>query len=534
MFPRFDDAADARADRQGHERLARRGRRQGGLRLPTAAEELAAQGEQVILVRRETNPDDLNGMIAAQGILTSRGGKTSRTPPSSRAAWARPASAAPRSSRSTSRTGAFTAPGGVGRQRGRRDLDRRHDRRGLPRRGAGRARRRSCSTSRATLGRRRRADDLVRGRAPADDPRRRRRAGSAVRANADTPEDAERARRFGAAGHRPVPHRAHVPRRPPPATSSDLILADERRASGRRRWTRCCRCSARTSSASSRAMDGLPVTIRLLDPPLHEFLPDLTELSVEVARRRGAAARTRRRRARRCSTRCAGCTSRTRCSACAACGSASSSPACSRMQVRAIAEAAAQLQGRRRRPAAVEIMVPLVGAVQELEVIREEAEQILAEVAEATGQRPRRPDRHDDRGAARRADRRPDRRGRRVLLLRHQRPDPDDLGLLPRRRRGGVLLALPRARHLRRLARSSRSTATASAGWCGSPSRRAARPGPDLKLGVCGEHGGDPDSVHFFHEVGLDYVSCSPFRVPVARLEAGRAAHRRRRAATRR
>ena len=66
--------------------------------------------------------------------------------------------------------------------------------------------------------------------------------------------------------------------------------------------------------------------------------------------------------------------------------------------------------------------------------------------------------------------------------------------------------------------------ATASAGWSRSRSKagRAAR--PDLKLGVCGEHGGDPESVHFFHEVGLDYVSCSPFRVPVARLEAGRAA----------
>ena len=63
----------------------------------------------------------------------------------------------------------------------------------------------------------------------------------------------------------------------------------------------------------------------------------------------------------------------------------------------------------------------------------------------------------------------------------------------------------------------------ASAGSCASRRRRAARTRPDLKLGVCGEHGGDPDSVHFFHEVGLDYVSCSPFRVPVARLEAGRA-----------
>ena len=92
---------------------------------------------------------------------------------------------------------------------------------------------------------------------------------------------------------------------------------------------------------------------------------------------------------------------------------------------------------------------------------------------------------------------------------------------------GVVLLPLPGAGHLRRVARSSRSTATASAGWSGSPSSEGRAARPDLKIGVCGEHGGDPDSVHFFHEVGLDYVSCSPFRVPVARLEAGRAAARR-------
>ena len=72
--------------------------------------------------------------------------------------------------------------------------------------------------------------------------------------------------------------------------------------------------------------------------------------------------------------------------------------------------------------------------------------------------------------------------------------------------------------------RSSRSTGTASAGWSSMAVPRAGPTRPDLKIGVCGEHGGDPESVHFFHEVGLDYVSCSPFRVPVARLEAGRAA----------
>ncbi len=118
-------------------------------------------------------------------------------------------------------------------------------------------------------------------------------------------------------------------------------------------------------------MDGLPVTIRLLDPPLHEFLPDLTELSVRVAvaeaNGRADEADLRLLQAVR------GCTSRTRCSACAACGSAWSIPGLFALQVRAIAEAAASASGwaATRAP---EIMIPLVGTVQELELIRDEAQ----------------------------------------------------------------------------------------------------------------------------------------------------------------
>ena len=133
------------------------------------------------------------------------------------------------------------------------------------------------------------------------------------------------------------------------------------------------------------------------------------------------------------------------------------------------------------------------------------------------------PDRHDDRTAARRHARRRDRRERRVLLLRHQRPDPDDLRHQPRRCR-----RLPR--HLcRRRASSPRSVRLDRPGG-----RRRARPDrrasagratrPDIKLGICGEHGGDPASIGFCEKAGLDYVSCSPFRVPIARLAAAQAA----------
>ena len=269
------------------------------------------------------------------------------------------------------------------------------------------------------------------------------------------------------------------------------------------------------------AMGGLPVTVRLLDPPLHEFLPDITELSVRVAVAEAKGEENEN------DLRLLQAVHKMH-EANPMLGLRGVRlglviPGLFMMQVRAIAEAAAQV-AKAGGVARVEIMVPLVGAVQELEIIRDEAQQVLDEVRERTGADIRGADRHHDRAAARGPDRRPDRRGRAVLLLRHQRPDADHVGLLPRRRRGRVLLGLPGPRHLRRVARSRPWTARASASWCGSPPRRAARPARTLKLGVCGEHGGDPDSVHFFHQVGLDYVSCSPFRVPVARLEAARAA----------
>ena len=267
-------------------------------------------------------------------------------------------------------------------------------------------------------------------------------------------------------------------------------------------------------------MDGLPVTIRLLDPPLHEFLPDLTELSVRVAL---AEARGERQRERPAAAAGRAQAARAEPDARPArrAPRAWSSPACSPCRSGRSPRRPPQRQTPGGDPQP-EIMIPLVGAVQELEIVADEAERVLAEVASATGVQLRAADRHDDRAAAGRADRRPDRRGRRVLLLRHQRPDPDDLGLLPRRRRGRVLLRLPGAW----ASSASRRSRRIDSDGVGRLVRIAHRGGratrPDLKLGVCGEHGGDPDSVHFFHEVGLDYVSCSPFRVPVARLEAGR------------
>ena len=136
------------------------------------------------------------------------------------------------------------------------------------------------------------------------------------------------------------------------------------------------------------------------------------------------------------------------------------------LQVRAIAEAACD-QLKAGKDPQVEIMVPLVGSVMELHLVRDEADRHPGRgCAARRGVTLDDPDRHDDRAAAGRAHRAPDRRGRRLLLLRHQRPDPDHLGLLPRRRRGGVLRRPTWTRASSPSRRSRPSTPTASAGWC--------------------------------------------------------------------
>jgi pyruvate,orthophosphate dikinase len=334
-----------------------------------------------------------------------------------------------------------------------------------------------------------------------------------VRANADNAEDAERARRFGAAGiglcrteHMFLGERRQL--------VEDLVLAEGDQARDDA-LAALLPLQREDFTAILRAMDGLPVTVRLLDPPLHEFLPDLTDLSVEVAvaeatgqpvddKQRALLEAVRRLDESNPMIGLRGVRL------------GLVIPGLFGMQVRALAEAAKTLREEGLDPQP-EIMVPLVGAVQELEAVREEAVRILAEVgveapvgtmievpraALTAGQIAEAADffsfgtndltqmswgfSRDDVEAA--------------FFARYL-----DLGIF------GVspFESLDRE-GVGRLVRLAVDEG------------RAAK--PHLKSGVCGEHGGDPDSVHFFHDAGLDYVSCSPFRVPVARLEAGRAA----------
>ena len=514
MFPHFDETA-------GHKKIA-----QGMNASPGAAVgkvvfdsytaiKWSRSGERVILVRRETNPDDLDGMIAAQGILTSRGGKTSHAAVVARGmgktcvCGAEAIDVDTKARHFTLRDGSVHPEGTVVSIDGTSgevflgevpvvdspivryfegELDPEEDE----------------------------ADELVKAvhrlMKVADGARR-----MAVRANSDTEEDSARARRFGAQGIGlcRTEHMFLGDRR---ALVEALILADTD-SEREQELTELLPLQREDFKGIFEAMDGLPVTIRLLDPPLHEFLPNITELSVRVAvaEARGEAREGDLRmlqavhklheqnpmlglRGVRLGLVI---------------------PGLFEMQARAILEAAAERQQAGGVPR-VEIMVPLVGAVQEFEAIKDDIIKVAREVRSETGQ-------HIE------------------FLI-------------------GTMIELPRAALTAgQIAESaeffsfgtndltqttwgfSRDDVEAAffshyleKGIFGvSPFESLDREGvgelvrigaergrevrPQLKIGVCGEHGGDPDSVHFFDEVGLDYVSCSPFRVPVARLEAGRA-----------
>jgi len=510
MFPRFDVGHGATKITTGVS--ASPGAAVGKAVFDSArAVERAAAGEQVILVRRETNPDDLHGMIAAEGILTSRGGKTSH------------AAVVARGMGKTAVCGAeeleidlaarrFSAPGGIVVSEGDvLSID--------------------GTSGEVYLGEvpvapspvvtyfegalDPHSDELVaavhRIMAHADS---RRRLG--VYANADTGEDCARARRFGAHGvglvrteHMFLGERRQLVER--------LILAEDDAA--RQDALDALEPLQRGDFLDIfEAMDSLPVTIRLIDPPLHEFLPDITELSVSVALAGDKASQRERQlldavRRLHESNPMLGLRG-------VRLGLVI--PGLFAMQVRAIAHAASERKkaGSNPRP---EIMVPLTASVQEMEIAREEAERVLTAVAKETGVQV-----HAMIGTMIEVPRAALIAGeiaRSAEFFSFGTNDLTQMGwgfsrddveaaFFSRYIDLGVFGVSPfETLDVDGIGRLVKIAVTEG---------RAAR--PDLKIGVCGEHGGDPDSVHFFHSAGLDYVSCSPFRVPVARLEAGRAA----------
>jgi pyruvate, orthophosphate dikinase len=478
------------------------------------AVERAGHGEKVILVRRETNPDDLHGMIAAQGILTSRGGKTSHAAVVARGMGKTCVCGAEELTVDT-KARQFTAPGGITvSEDDMISID------GTS--GAvylGEVPVESSAVVRYFEGELHphaaEADDLIRAvhaiMVHADHKRR-----LGVHANADNGPDCARARRFGAAGVGLVrtEHMFLGERR---QLIEDLILAgtDE----DRQRALDALEPLQRGDFVEILdAMDGLPVTIRLIDPPLHEFLPDLTDLSVRIAlagdnateKDQELLAAVRRLHEQNPMLGLRGVRL------------GLVIPGLTDMQVRAIARAAAQLKQAGKDPQP-EVMIPLTATVQEMEISRERAEKVLREVEEETGTHV-----HTPIGTMIEVPRAALNAGPIAGSAEFFSFGTNDLtqmtwGFSRDDVEGAffskyIELGIFGVSPFETIDRDGVGRLVDIAVKEG----RAAR--PDLHLGVCGEHGGDPDSVHFFHQVGLDYVSCSPFRVPIARLEAGRAA----------
>jgi pyruvate,orthophosphate dikinase len=480
------------------------------------AVELAGQGQKVILVRRETNPDDLHGMIASQGILTSRGGKTSHAAVVARGMGKTCVCGADDLEVDT-KAGRFTAPGGVTVTEG--DVISIDGSSGAVYLGEvavvaspvveyfeGK-----LDPASGEAGELVQAVHRIMSHSDA-----RRRLG--VRANADTGEDCARARRFGAAGvgltrteHMFLGERRQLIER--------LILAGD--DTERQVALDDLEPLQRGDFVEIlEAMDGLPVTIRLIDPPLHEFLPDLTELSVKVAladEAGGASDKDRKlldavRRLHEQNPMLGLRGVRL----------GLVIPGLFAMQVRAIAQAAADRKRAGGDPHP-EIMIPLVGAVQELEIARDEAEKVVAEVAGETGTKV-----HTLIGTMIEVPRAALTAGEIAGAAEFFSFGTNDLTQMGWGFSRDDVEGAFFSRYIELGIFGVSPFETIDVDGVGRlvsiavEEGRAARPG--LKIGVCGEHGGDPDSVHFFHQAGLDYVSCSPFRVPVARLEAGRAA----------
>jgi pyruvate,orthophosphate dikinase len=518
MFPQF--ASDNTAELLAIGTNASPGAAVGKVVFDSAtAVQWAARGEDVILVRRETNPDDLAGMVAAAGILTSRGGKTSH------------AAVVARGMGKTAVCGAETIE-----VRGKDKKLRVGDREITE----GEVISIDGSTGEVFAGEvpvvqspvvRYFEEGLDTAIAGVDEPTmelvrsvdrimhhadQRRRLG--VRTNADTGPDAARARRMGAQGigllrteHMFLgEHKKYVEK---------LILASTD-AQQQAALDALLPLQIADFMAVLDAMDGLPVTIRLIDPPLHEFLPDRTELAVEVAldKERGQVDEGKVQVLHEVNR----LAEQNPMLGLRGVRLGLVLPGLFALQVRAIAEAACSLRSQGKDPRA-EIMIPLVATAAEFDFTRAEAERVLAEVEAKSGcplgfaigtmiELPR---------AALTADRIAEKAeffsfGTNDLTQTTWGFSRDDVeaAFFSPYLEMGIFAVSP----FESIDRDGVGALVKMAVEKG----RSIRPG--LHCGVCGEHGGDPESVHFFDEVGLDYVSCSPFRVPVARLEAGRSA----------
>ena len=474
---------------------------------PDAAEQRAAGGEQVILVREETTPEDFHGIVAARAVLTARGGRTSHAAVVARG-MGKCAVVGCRDIHVDAEHRRFTVDGTDVSEGDWITLDG-----ATGRVFVGELPTIPSDVVRVLSGRMRGSDSRVylsfaRLLSWADEARTLR-----VRANADTPQDARTARAFGAEG-------IGLCRTEHMFFEGDRIVAMRemivaRDEGGRRRaLAKLLPMQRQDFEGIFEAMDGLPVTIRLLDPPLHEFLPhgaeDIRQLARQLDVPREELGRI-----------IDGLREANPMLGHRGCRLGITYPEITEMQARAIFEAAIKVK-RRGKDVRPEIMIPLIATLKEFENQRALVDEAASYVMRAMDEEiqytvgtmielPR---------AALTADEIATQAqffsfGTNDLTQTTFGLSRDDAGrFLPSYVDRGILPEDP--------------FQVLDAAGVGKLVRYAVTEGrrvrPDLKIGICGEHGGEPRSVRFFHDAGLNYVSCSPFRVPIARLAAARAA----------
>jgi pyruvate,orthophosphate dikinase len=464
------------------------------------AADAADRGEKVILVRNETSPEDVHGMAAAEGILTARGGLVSHAAVVARG-WGKPAVVGAEAVKITGKTFAIgdtvvhegdviSLDGGTGEVvLGEVGL--------------------SVGTTPPEF-------DTILGWADAVRKGGKGRRGLKVRANADNGPDSSRAREFGAEGIGlcRTEHMFLGEDRLP--IVREMILADTPETE-RAALAKLLDAQRADFFEILEAMDGLPVTVRLLDPPLHEFLPDVEELAIKQAvhglsdeeTTLLAAARSWQEVNPMLGTR--------------GVRLGVVKPGLYEMQVRALVEAAIERAKHGGKPI-VEIMIPLTISREEMALARGWVEEAIAEATAGVKLKkgldiligtmievPRAALRAE--GIAEVADFFSFGTNDLTQMTLGFSRDDIEGRIMTSYVEGGLLKTNP-FETLDHLGVGELVKLAAERG-------RQTR--PDIKLGVCGEHGGDPESIYFFYECGLDYVSCSPFRVPIARLSAAQA-----------
>ncbi len=457
------------------------------------AEKLASDGHDVILVRAETSPEDIHGMHAAKGILTARGGMTSHAAVVARG-MGRPCVSGAGMLKIDVARGAMTA-GAITISRG------------------------ELITIDGTSG------EVFKGRVPVRQPELTGDFGTLmgwadsirrlkVRTNADTPADAATARKFGAEGiglcrteHMFFDDERIIAVR-------QMILADAE-ADRKAALAKLLPMQRKDFTEIFKVMEGLPVTIRLLDPPLHEFLPQKEEEIAEVARAAGGDPAKLRQRAIALHETNPMLGHR-------GCRLGITYPEIYEMQARAIFEAELDVEAAGGREVELEIMIPLVGFRAELDLLKQRIEAVAQAIKKERGRVPKYligtmielP-----RAALQAAD-----IAETAEFFSFGTNDLTQTTLGMSRDDAGMFLT----DYLKKGVIARDPFVTIDVEGVGELVKIAASRGratrKNLKLGICGEHGGDPDSIRFCHESGLDYVSCSPFRVPIARLAAAQAA----------